>query len=97
MLAAVSRLPALTVARRVTRSGDRFSCPVSATWLVTSDWTLAERGTISTEPALISMRGGIVLTDRRSASFMPMRRAASAALMVTGALQAVQLAYWPSE
>src|SRR4051812_37128242 len=97
MLATVSPLRALTVVRRVTISGDRLTCAVSATWLVTSSSTLAERGTSSVEPALINMRGGILLTARRSFSVMPVRLAASAVLNVEGAVHAVQLAYWPCE
>ena len=54
---------------------------------------LAVRGTSKVEPALISMRGGMLLTPRRSASLMPTRLAASPTLSVAGATQAVQLAY----
>ena len=95
MVATDSPLRALTVVRLVTISGAKETCALSATWLVTSVSTLAERGTSKVEPALISMRGGMVLTLRRSASVMPTWRAAWATLSVVGALQAVQLAYWP--
>src|SRR4051812_8191779 len=96
MLAAASRFPPLGGGFRGASSGARLSWPLSATWLVTSSCTLAERGTISTEPALINMRGGIAFTLRRSDSFMPTRRAASDTLIVEGALHAVQLAYCPA-
>ena len=95
MLATVSRLRALTVVRRVTISGASDMCALSATLLVTSDSFLADRGTSSVEPALMSMRGGMLLMLRRSISFMPTRLAASLTLMVVGAVQAVQLAYCP--
>src|SRR6186713_452985 len=95
MVATDSPLRALIVVRRVTTSGANETCALSAIWLVTSVSILAERGTSNVEPALISMRGGMLLTPRRSASLMPVRRAASAGFMVLGAVQAVQLAYCP--
>src|SRR5688500_11848731 len=95
MVATDSPLRALTVVRRVTTSGAKDTWAVSATWEVTSISTLAERGTSRVEPALISMRGGMVLTPRRMASLMPVRRADSAGFRVLGAVQAVQLAYRP--
>jgi uncharacterized protein involved in response to NO len=94
MLATVSLRPALTVVLRVTTSGARLKKPLSATWLATSP-ILAERGTISAEPALISMRGGMLLMLRMSASLMPTRWAAAATVIVAGTVQAPQLAYWP--
>src|SRR4051812_8616749 len=96
MLATVSFLPALIVVLRVTASDCRFNWPLSARSSETSASTFDERGTISTEPALINMRGGMVLIARRSASLMPVRLAASVELMFAGTFQAVQLAYWPT-
>src|SRR5256885_11625654 len=84
------------VVRRVTISGAKLIWPLSATWPATSARTLAPRGTMSAEPALISMRGGMLLRARRSDSPRPTRWAASATLMVEGTVHTVQLAYWPS-
>jgi len=95
MLATLSWRPALMTVRRVTISGWKLNWPVSATSAATSSWTRALRGTISVEPALISMRGGTLLTARKSVSLMPERCAASATVMVAGTVQAVQLAYCP--
>src|SRR2546428_4415451 len=95
MVATDSPLRALTVVRRMTISGAKETWALSATWLVTSLSILAERGTSRVEPALMSMRGGMLFTLRKSASLMPVRRDASVALMVLGAVQAVQLEYWP--
>ena len=96
MLATVSPLPARTVARRVTISGVRLSWPLSAKWDDTSCRVVVERGTISAEPALMSMRGGMLFMLRKSASLMLARWAASATVMVVGTDHTVQLAYWPS-
>jgi hypothetical protein len=52
-------------------------------------------GTSSEEPARITMRGGMALTLRNSASDMPTRLATSAGCMVVGATQTVQLARRP--
>ena len=95
MLRTVSRLPARTVARRVTISGVRAICPLSARWAETSWRVVVVRGTISADPALISMRGGMLLRLRRSFSLMPVRWEASATLMVVGTVHTVQLAYCP--
>ena len=94
MLVTDSPLRALTVVRRVTISGANDTCALSATWLLTSSIS-ALRGTSSVEPALMSMRGGMLFMLRKSASFMPVCLAASVAFMVLGAVQAVQLAYCP--
>ena len=91
----MSRFCALTVVRRVTISGANATWPLSATWLDTSASVLAVRGTISAEPALITMRGGMLLIARRPSSLMPTRWAASATVSVEGAVQTVQLEYWP--
>ena len=95
MLATVSRLPARTVVRLVTISGASASWPLSARRLFTSSWMALPRGTIRAEPALMSMRGGMSLRLRSALSLMPTRCAASVTLRVRGAVQTVQLAYWP--
>ena len=95
MLATDSFLRARTVVRRVTCSGVSEIWPLSATLSATSARDVVERGTISAEPALISMRGGMPLMERRSDSAMATRRAASAVDMVEGRVQTVQLAYCP--
>ncbi|MOA49895.1 hypothetical protein D3C78_1728370 [compost metagenome] len=68
---------------------------MSATWLDTSVSMLALRGTISAEPALITMRGGMLLMVRRPDSLIPTRWAASATVRVDGTVHTVQLEYWP--
>src|SRR3989344_2786821 len=96
MLATVSPLRARTVVRRVTISGEKATWPLSARCEETSCRMADERGTINAEPALISMRGGMLLMLRRSFSLMPARWAASETVMVEGTDHTVQLAYWPS-
>ena len=69
---------------------------LSATELETSAASeVPARGTSSVEPALISIRAGMRLTSRNSSSSMPTVRAASAAFIVFGATQAVQVASGP--
>ena len=58
---------------------------------------LVELEDLFVDPALMSIRGGTLLTARRSASLMPVRWAASATVIVDGTVQAVQLAYCPCE
>ena len=95
MLVTDSPLRALTVVLRVTISGANDTCALSATWLLTSFSVSAVRGTSRVEPALMSMRGGMLFMLRKSDSFIPVCLAASVAFMVLGAVQAVQLAYCP--
>ncbi|KAF4531056.1 hypothetical protein B566_EDAN019069, partial [Ephemera danica] len=68
---------------------------LSASSGLTSTFRRSDLGTSKVEPALTSMRGGMRLTSRRSASLMPTRCAASAERMVFGATQAVQVASAP--
>ena len=68
--------------------------PLSATWLVTSV-LVADRGTMSAEPARTSMLGGMLFMLRRSLSLIPTRCEMADTLMLDGTVQAVQLAYWP--
>ena len=64
------------------RSGASVIAAESATATETSAMCWAERGTSSVEPDFTSMRAGMWLTSRSSASLMPTALAASAGRMV---------------
>ena len=67
----------------------------SATRPATSSCACAGRGTSKVEPACTTMRSGMRLTSRRSASGMPTSCAASDVFTVRGATHAVHVAIGP--
>ncbi len=87
-------LVACLTLRRTTGCGvfTRINCAVSATEPGTSARTVDFRLTISVEPALTLLPGGMLFVRRRSASVIPTFLAAAAGRIVVGTTQAVQLA-----